>query len=294
MNQLNPKKEMNLLIIGGSGAFGSFYAKLFKEYGFNVSITSKNFQNTLIAANELLVQPIENPIYSEFDYICLSVPNECAVDIAKKIIPKMKRKALFFDFCSVKEKICAELIKHKKRGIQIASIHPMHGPRISKIKNQPIAWVDIITKEKNEILKDFFIKNEAKIISTTPTKHDKTLSIVQGLTHYSMFVASSVLKESKQDLEETILLASPNYKLFLMDMSRIILQNPSLYAQIQLTNPYNAKIRKLFTIQSKELEKICKQKNQKKLIKKITSNGEYLEKGSLLLQESDKAIKATS
>jgi len=294
MNSESPKNEMNLIIIGGSGAFGAFYAKLFKEEGFNVSIASRHFQKVKEVAEKLMITPVKNPIYSEYDYVCLSVPNESAVSVAKKIIPKMKKNALFFDFCSVKEKICKELDKHKKRGIELVSIHPMHGPRINGIKNQPIAWINIHQGEKAEILKNFFNKQEAKVILTTPEKHDKTLSIVQGLTHYTMFVSSSVLKESKQDIQETILLASPNYKLFLMDMSRIILQNPSLYAEIQLTNPHNTKIRKLFTAEAKKLEKICAKKNQEKLVKKIMENAEYIKKGNSLLEESDKAVEATN
>ena len=296
MNLFKPKKEMKLLIVGGAGAFGSFYAKLFKEYGFTVFISSKVFQNAINNAKKIKVTPVEKPVYSDYDYICLSVPNENAVELAKKIIPNMKKESLFFDFCSVKEQICNELNKHKKIGIELVSIHPMHGPRINGIKHQPIAWIDINVNlgKKAELLMDFFKKREAKIILTTPKKHDTTLSIVQGLTHYTMFVSSSVLKESKQNIQETILLASPNYKLFLMDMSRIILQNPSLYAQIQLTNPYNSKIRKLFTSEAKKLENICAKNDQKKLVKKIIENGKYLKNNNSLLEESDRAVQATS
>ncbi len=289
------QNEMNLLIVGGSGSFGAFYAKIFKEERFNVFITSRHFEKVKEVAKQIQVNAVENPNYLEYDYICLSVPNESAPSIAKKIIPKMKKGSILFDFCSVKEKICSTFLKFsKKNNVELVSVHPMHGPRINGIKNQPVAWIDINGKTKAQILKDFFIKQQAKVIATTSEKHDKTLSIVQGLTHYTMFVSSSVLRESKQDIEETILLASPNYKLFLMEMSRIVLQNPALYSEIQITNPHNAKIRKLFTSEAKKLEKICKKKNQEKLSKKITQNAEYFKKGNFLLEESDKAVEATS
>jgi len=287
-------QEKKILIIGGSGAFGQFYSKIFKQEGFEVTITSKDPENTKKAAENLSVFYTNNPKYSDYDYIGVCVPNDQAIGVIKKVVPKMKKNAIIFDFGSVKEKVCDQLNKYKKKNIQIVSIHPMHGPRVENIKHQPIAWIEICPGEKTDLLKRLFENNGALIVPTSAKKHDTTLSIVQGLTHYTMFVSSSVIKKSKQDIESTLLLASPNYKLFLMNMSRIILQNPSLYSEIQLSNPYNEKIRKIFTKEAKSLEKICSKRNGKELTKILVENGKYFKKGNLLLEESDKAISATN
>jgi ferredoxin-fold anticodon binding domain-containing protein len=118
------------------------------------------------------------------------------------------------------------------------------------------------------------------------------LSIVQGLTHYSQFVSAAVLRELEVDLKRTMQFSSPNYSLFLSLLSRVVLQNPELYCQIQTENPYNGEVRKAFTKNSKMLEAICAKNGYRELQKEIILDAQSFKDPEAMLLESDRAVSA--
>ena len=48
------------------------------------------------------------------------------------------------------------------------------------------------------------------------------------------------------NIEDSLRLTSPIYRLELAFVSRLFVQNPDLYAQIEMSNPYGDEVRKLF------------------------------------------------
>jgi prephenate dehydrogenase len=283
---------MKVLVIGGTGAFGAFYAKRLGEYGFSVAITGRdNETGSKFAQKNGLVWDDMGAI-SKYDIIILSVPNEAAPKMVKLVSQKISNKSLLVDFCSVKKFVVKELSKLKKMDIEIASIHPMHGPRISNLAGQPVPCVLIKPGKNLEELKKFFIDSGANFFTCTADEHDKTLAIVQGLTHYSQFVSAAVIMETGINLKDTLKFGTPNYNLFLSGMARVILQNPELYAQIQLSNYNNPKIRKLFSKKAKEIEKLCAKSSSEELQKFIIKEGGMFKDPEAFLVESDRAANA--
>jgi prephenate dehydrogenase len=283
---------MKILLIGGTGDFGLFYAKQFKEAGHEVSINGRDteYAKTIAEKNDLGFA--QNEKISEFDCVIISVPNECAPKTIKEIAPSLKKGALIFDFCSVKKGVVAALEKLKNREIEIASIHPMHGPRIDSIAGFPVACIQIKKGKRLEEIEKFFINQKANLFYSTAEEHDKALSIVQGLTHYSQFVSAAVLKEMEINLKEVSKFATPNFTLFISTMARVILQNPELYAQIQLSNPNNKEVRKIFSKQSKLLEKLCSKKSSEELKKFIINETQVFKDPDSYLFESDRTVNA--
>jgi len=280
---------MKILIVGGTGAFGAFYAKLLKEAGHDIGISSRSQEKGQNFCKK------NNYIFSNspkgFDIVILSVPNESAVATLNTLAPKIEDKTLIIDFCSVKSHIIPELEKLKTRDIEIASIHPMHGPRVKSLKEIPIVLIKIKTGEKFEVIKKFFEDQSNRVFESNMEEHDMILSVVQGLTHYTQFVASNVLAKLNLDLEKTLKFASPNYSMFVGLATRVMVQNPQLYAQIQLENPNNMKVREIFREKAGELEEICK-KGEKELEENITKTKEIFKNPKKLLSKSDKMAEA--
>ncbi len=285
---------MRILIVGGAGAFGSFYAKLFSKNEFDVSICDKNetADKKFCKKNKIKWCKKETSL-KEFDIVIVCVPNKTAPKLIEEIGPKLDKGALLIDFCSVKTDTVNALKKLSKLDLELASIHPIHGPRIKTIIGQPVVCIKIKTGKKFDTIEKFFAKNGSELIFSTAEEHDRLLSIVQGLTHYSQFISAAVLKELCTDLKESIKFASPNYRLFLSLMSRIILQNPELYSQIQLGNNENKKIWTLFSKKAKEFEKICNKNDSEELRKKIVESAQQFKEYDSFLLESDKAIQAS-
>ncbi|MFA5358096.1 MAG: prephenate dehydrogenase/arogenate dehydrogenase family protein [archaeon] len=283
---------VKILIIGGAGAFGSFYAKQFSKAGFNVSISDidSNLGKAICEKNRF--EWFEGKDLKDFDIVAISVPNDAAVETIRQAAPKMKKSALLFDFCSVKGIVIGALKEIKETDLEVASIHPMHGPRLQNITGQPVACISIKKGPLLEKVEHFFKESKADFFYTTAEEHDEMLSIVQGLTHYSQFVSANVMREMSVDLKKTLKFKSPNYTLFLGLMARVVAQNPELYCQIQLSNPNNEKMRVAFTKNAVELEKLCSGGNFDGLKKKMLANAQVIKDSEIFLFESDRAVNA--
>jgi len=282
---------MKILIIGGTGAFGAFYAKLLQNNGFEIGINSRSEEKGKGFCREN-GYTFESSAKG-YDIVIISVPNETAMESVKSVSNDLDKGALLIDFCSVKSHIVPELEKlsEKREDLEIASIHPMHGPRVKSLEEIPIVLIPIKVGEKFELIKKFFEKQSKRVFFSTMEEHDTTLSIVQGLTHYTQFVASSVLSEMNIDLEKTLKFSSPNYSLFISLASRVMLQNPELYSQIQLENPHNEKVRELFSKKAQEMQELCK-KGEKALEENIHKTKEIFKNPEKLLSKSDRMTEA--
>jgi len=285
---------MHILVIGGAGAFGSFYAKQFHDYGFEVSILDTEEARAKELSEKYSLNIFDGKDYSKFDIVVVSVQNEEAIKAIKKVAPLLSGGTLLVDFCSVKSAVVKELSSLKKTGLELASIHPMHGPRVSSIAGVPVVCIPIVSGEKLLAIQKFFQSNATNLFSSTAKEHDTTLAVVQGLTHYSQFVSAGVIKELGINVKDTVHFGSPNYSLFLSLMSRVVLQNPELYAQIQLSNPYNKKVRKIFSSKAKEFEKICLKGNSAELSNMIIEESKLFKDPEAFLFEGDKVIDAAN
>lgn len=283
---------MKMLIIGGCGQFGIFYAKRFSEDGFDVYTSDSNSINAKEICLKNNCKVDKKPDYKKYDIIVISVPNDSAREVAKDVFKNAKKETLIFDFCSVKKDIVDELEKHKGKGFEIASFHPMHGPRVPRILGYPVAVIDIEGKKKFGKIIAFFKKRGANVIYTTKREHDETLAIVQGLTHFSQFVSAAVLRKLNVDIKRTMEFGSPNYTLFLSLISRVVLQNPELYSQIQLSNSYNRKIRAVFKDATEELFDISENDDAKELTEYLIDEAKEFKSPDLFLYDSDRAVNA--
>lgn len=282
---------MNILIIGGTGAFGSFYAKLFKKNKFNVYIKSIDPEEDKEFCEKKGFYFFDED-YSKIDIIIISVPNLVAPKVLTKISKKAFKKTLICDFCSVKSDIVKELQNLKDQDFELASIHPMHGPRISSIKACPVVTIEIKTGKNYAQLINFFESEKVNLIKSTALEHDKILSIVQGLTHYTQIVSAKTIKDSNIDMKKLCMFASPNFDLFISLISRVLLQNPTLYSQIQTQNPFNNEMRKLF-IENTILVNEIANKNKPEEIEKIMINSSNIfDSSNNILIQSDLAISA--
>jgi len=283
---------MKLLIAGGTGDFGAFYASLFKKHDFEVFISSTRPEYGREFCEKNGYSFAEEKDVPKMDFVVLSVPNFAAPKNVSKFAPLMKKGALLMDFCSVKGGVCEEMEKFKGKEIELLSIHPMHGPRIKSVDSQQVVFIPIQVGEKSKLIEEFFRSEGANIIFSTPKEHDSVLSIVQGLNHFSQFVSAGVLKELGVDLKRSLAFGSPNYNLFLSVVSRVVLQNPELYAQIQLANPQNEKMRESFLRNTQKLAEICQKNDASSLEKEIIKSAGNFKDAEVFLLEGDRMVLA--
>ncbi len=270
-------------IIGGSGKMGQLFASLIRKH-------SEEFHENI----EILIGSRSGHLnYEEVakrsDILIITVPIRNTMAVIQQIGPFMKQNALITDFTSVKELPVKAMLESCKCGIMGG--HPIFGP-ISDVRGQNFVICDIRLSEFSEWYIRFLEYCGLVLIRATPEEHDKTMAIVQCLTHISSINVGYVLKNAGFDVKLSEKFASPIYKIELYMTGRILEQDPQLYSDIQIYNPYS---RMILEIQLKcllDLKEAVDTKNQQKFeaIFKSTADylGEFCKKAKL---ESDYLIK---
>jgi len=185
------------------------------------------------------------------DVVIVSVPISVTVDVIHEIGPHVSDDALFCDVTSVKKKPVQAM---KDYSNEVLGMHPMYAPSNS-IEGQKI----VLTPEKGKKwteMEEFWIENGGDIHVTDPESHDKAMSIVQGLMHFSELVMADVIRKSDLGGEETDEYSTPIHQLLTDLTARMLNQQPGLYGSIQSENPENEKIRDNFIESAEDIKEI--------------------------------------
>ncbi|MFQ5406439.1 MAG: prephenate dehydrogenase/arogenate dehydrogenase family protein [Candidatus Micrarchaeia archaeon] len=287
-------KFKKVVVIGGTGDFGSWYAGFFRDLGSSVVITSRNEEFGRKKALDLGVgfSPSLKGALHGADLVVVCVPFGVVESVLKEVIGLAEEGALVVDFASVKGRVVRVLQSFSKEGLELASVHPMHGPRVSSVVSKPVVFVPVKAGDKYESLKELFSSQGARVVECSAKEHDEMLSVVQGLTHFAHIASARALVELNVDLKKSREFSSPVYELFLSTMARVVLQNPSLYANIQVENPQNERVREVFAKQVELLRGIATDGDKRGLERAISQCACAFKSSESVLFAGDKAVSA--
>ncbi len=251
---------MKILIIGGTGETGRWFARFYKKHGFDVVIWGINKKKEI--AEELGVafaDDIDNEIRSS-DIVMISVPINKTEKTISDIAPKMSSGSLIMDITSIKTGPMEAMIKYAPEDVEILGSHPMFGPSIPDIRGQIVIFTPVRCSKWYPIIKSLYEDNGAHIEIMEALEHDRMMAVVQGLTHFAYITIGTVFREIEFDVAKSRRFMSPIYDIMLDLVGRILAQNPYLYAMIQM-NPEVAKVHKVYIDQCNLMADIVKKKD---------------------------------
>ena len=211
-------------IIGGTGAMGKLFKKFFQGSGFKV----------LLAGRRTKLSPRE--LCSKSDLIIFSVPIPATVKTIREFAKFAKNGSVVSDFTSIKEEPLKAMMKFAPKNCEVVGMHPLFGPSIKSLKGQTIVLVKARGNKGFNFLNNFFKKQKAKVIVCTARQHDELMSFVQGLNHFDNLAFALTLADSKVSMSDFEKFATPNFKLKLALVSRVLRQNPGMYADLVFEN----------------------------------------------------------
>jgi prephenate dehydrogenase len=251
---------MKILIIGGTGETGRWFARFYKKHGFDVVVWGINKKKEI--AEELGVafaDDIDNEIRSS-DIVMISVPINKTEKTISDIAPRMSSGSLIMDITSIKTGPIEAMIKHAPEDVEILGSHPMFGPSIPDIRGQIVIFTPVRSSKWFPIIKSLYEDNGAHIEILEAPEHDRMMAVVQGLTHFAYITIGTVFKELEFDVAKSRRFMSPMYDIMLDLVGRILAQNPYLYAMIQM-NPEVEKVHKAYIYQCNLMADIVKKKD---------------------------------
>ena len=286
-------EKNNMTIIGATRGFGRWIAEHLNN-DFNITITSPDEASLMEVAEELNVDYNTDNIEAvqNADIVIFCVPIECMVETIRQVAPHAPEGSLLMDVCSVKTEATEALMEYAPENVEILPCHPMFGPRVPSIKRQIIVLTPIENRANNwfDRVKRYLVEAECEIVMTTPQEHDKYMSIVQGLTHFSFITLASTIRKMNINVKRSRSFSSPVYSLMLDMVSRVVYQNPYLYYSIQKNNKETTYARETLIKEGIYLSKLIEDGKEEDFVKNIMESSNHMDEREEALVRSDKAI----
>lgn len=285
---------MRIAVIGGTRGLGKWIASFLKKQGHEVIITSRDEITGKQVSKKIGVSYSSNneKTAQESDIVIISVPIESTESVIKQIAPCMSKGSLLIDVTSIKEKPALLMQEYLAEGAYFLPTHPMFGPRIRSLEGQVIVLTPLEESSWYETIFKFLEDQKARILVTTPQKHDEMMSIVQVLTHFAYISISYTIKKLNIDIKDSRKFASPIYNLMLDIISRIVAQNPYLVYSIQTQTDYAYKAREIFTETINELNEMLISNDQSQFVEAMSLSAKNMDDIEAALGRSDKVITA--
>lgn len=263
-------------IVGGKGKMGNWFKNFFEKQRLKVLISDKR---TKLSNIELA---------KKADIVIVSVPIRITLSVIREIKDKIRKNALFCDLTSLKEKPVKEMKKAKSG---ILGMHPLFGPLAADMKGQSIVFCPERKNKWIDFLRKVFQKNGAQIIEISPKEHDIQMAYLQSLLHFSNIALAYFLYTQNFKPKSSFL--TPLFRLQSLVFGRMLGQNPKVYAEISMENPYFQKILKKYFQEISLFEKNIIDRDYKEFQKKFSDSSFHLSNFIKIAQQKSVQILKT-
>ncbi len=230
-------------VIGGRGGMGRCLAELFADVGHTVMVSDLDTS----------LKPIEAATVA--DVVVVSVPIDATLEVIRSIGPAMRDDALLMDVTSVKTEPLAAMLAAGQ--CDVVGTHPLFGPSVHSLQNQRVVLCPGRGEAALEWVRRTFQSRGLVVMDTTAEEHDRVMSVVQVLVHFSTEVMGKTLSRLGASIERTLEFTSPIYLMELIMTARHFAQSPELYASIQMSNPATEEVTGAFVEAAENLRQIA-------------------------------------
>ncbi|WP_392561570.1 bifunctional chorismate mutase/prephenate dehydrogenase [Orbus sturtevantii] len=221
----------SIVIIGGNGQMGRLFSRLFLLSGYDVKTLGSK---TMHQAADVIANAAA---------VIVTVPINKTVDLIRQL-PPLPKECILTDFTSIKQQpLQAMLNQHNG---PVVGLHPMFGPDVPNLAKQIIVYCDGRESEKYQWLIEQMKIWGANLFPIAASEHDKCMSFIQALRHFTSFTYGVNLQKEHANLEQLVALSSPIYRLELMMVGRLFAQDAQLYADIIMSSTDNIELIKRY------------------------------------------------
>ena len=224
-----------VVVLGGTGKMGRWFARFLKDRGFDVAIHSRSPERAAEVARELgvgFITSIED--VREADMVLVSTSLASTVAVIRAVSRKLQPNTILFDIASVKGEIIEALHESQARGIRAISVHPMFGPGVTSLEGKRVVVIPI--GEDAELVEEMtrlFEGAEIHLLDSGEV-HDRAIAFTLSLPHFLNIVFGEALTGA--DFMSIRQLAGTTFALQLTVTEAVYSEDPDLYYTIQRQN----------------------------------------------------------
>tara|TARA_Y100001970_G_scaffold27846_1_gene34047 strand:+ start:287 stop:1183 length:897 start_codon:yes stop_codon:yes gene_type:complete len=272
-----------VLIIGcgliGSSILRAIYSKKLSKKILVLEKSKKNISEIKkIKSNCKFIKSLNSEV-SNVDLVILCTPMSQYKKIIHKLNKTLKESCLITDVGSTKQNIIKLKNKILNKKLNWISSHPIAGSEVSGSKygskNLFLNKWCVIIKEKKQnskkikLLNRFWRKIGSKVVLMNPIDHDKIFSITSHLPHLIAYNLIKTAQDSQKIQRKNLIKYSAGG---LRDFSRIAASNEIMWRDIFFNNYNIIKAINLFTKNLNSFKKIIQNKNNKKLLSRLSKS----------------------
>ena len=272
-----------ILIIGcgliGSSILRAIKQKKLSKKTFVFEKSKKNISKIKkIKSNCKFIKSINKEIY-DVDLVIISTPMSEYKKIIQKLNNTLKPNALVTDVGSTKQNLIKLKNKNLSKKIHWILSHPIAGSEVSgpEYGNKNLflnKWCVIIKEKKQNLkklnlIKKFWKKLGSKVVLMNANDHDNIFSITSHLPHLIAYNLIKTAQDSEKIQRKNLIQYSAGG---LRDFSRIAASNEVMWRDIFFSNDNIIKSINLFTKNLNTFKKIIQNKNNKKLLSRLSNS----------------------
>jgi len=272
-----------VLILGcgliGSSILRAIHSKKLSKKIFVLEKSKTNISKIKkIKSNCKFIKSINSEI-SDVDLVIICTPMNQYKKIIEKLNKSLKASCLITDVGSTKQNIIKLKNKILNKKFNWISSHPITGSEVSgpEYGNKNLflnKWCVIIKEKKQNLkktnlLKKFWKKIGSKVVLMNPVNHDKIFSITSHLPHLIAYNLIKTAQDSEKIQRKKLIQYSAGG---LRDFSRIAASNEVMWRDIFFNNDNIIKAINLFTKNLNSFKKIIQNKNNKKLLSRLSNS----------------------
>lgn len=220
-----------VLVIGGAGKMGRWFAEFFSSQGFSTSIADPSLED---GPGRFRAWPDAGV---DFDVIVVATPLAVSGRILAQLAV-LKPQGLVFDIGSLKSPLLDGLKELHSAGCRVTSLHPMYGPDTRLLSGRHLIFCDTGNSEATAAAKALFDSTMVEKIDMGLEDHDRLIAYVLGLSHALNIAFFTALAESGEAAPKLAQMSSTTFDTQLLVSEAVAQDNPHLYFEIQNLNKF--------------------------------------------------------
>jgi chorismate mutase/prephenate dehydrogenase len=220
-----------VLVIGGAGKMGRWFAEFFASQGFATTIADKTIEDGPAQFTNWTDAGVD------FDVIVVAAPLAVSGRILAQLAV-LKPKGLVFDIGSLKSPLIDGLRELHSVGCRVTSLHPMYGPDTRLLSGRHLIFCDVGNAEATAAAKELFAATMVEQLEMGLEDHDRLIAYVLGLSHALNIAFFTALAESGEAAPKLAQMSSTTFDSQLLVSAAVAQDNPRLYFEIQNLNKF--------------------------------------------------------
>ena len=219
-----------VLVIGGGGQMGGWFANFFRTQGFSVSIADPGVDDGPGKFRHWVDAGVD------YDVIVVAAPLAVSGRILAQLAV-LRPRGLVFDIGSLKTPLVDGLQELRGSGCRVTSLHPMFGPGTRLLSGRHLIFCDVGCPEATAAARELFASTMAEQLEMSLDEHDRLIAYVLGLSHALNIAFFTALMDSGEAAPELARMSSTTFDSQLL-VAQVANDNPHLYFEIQSLNKF--------------------------------------------------------